>query len=70
LDKVAEIRRIYYQTTRRTIQPDLARAVQLLRSIANEDERQRVAVYMNGLAQMRSDWARAQPAKPVNKPKR
>jgi hypothetical protein len=26
--------------------------------MANEEERERAAVYMDGLAQMRSDWAR------------
>ena len=28
--------------------------------MATEEERERVAVYMDGLAQMRSDWARQQ----------
>src|SRR5688572_22185652 len=57
-DKHAEIKRLYYETTRQTIQQDLARALELLKSMANEDERERSAVYMDGLAQMRSDWAR------------
>ena len=57
-DKHAEIKRLYYETTRQTIQQDLARALDLLKSMANEDERERAAVYMDGLAQMRSDWAR------------
>jgi hypothetical protein len=26
--------------------------------MANEEERERVAVYMDGLSEMRSDWAR------------
>jgi hypothetical protein len=54
--KLAEIKRLYYQTTRKTIQEDLAKALDLLKSMANEDERERAAVYMDGLAQMRSDW--------------
>ncbi len=61
-DKLAEIKRLYFQTTRQMIAEDFARAVQLLKSMAGEDERERAAVYMDGLAQMRSDWARA--AKP------
>lgn len=56
-DKLAEIKRLYYQTTRQTIQQDLAKALELLKSMASEEERERVAVYMDGLAQMRSDWA-------------
>jgi hypothetical protein len=58
-DKLAEIRRLYFATTRQTIQEDLARALDLLKSMASEDERERATVYMEGLAQMRSDWARA-----------
>lgn len=60
-DKLAEIRRLYFATTRRTVEADLARAVQLLKSMDTEDERERVRVYMDGLAQMRADWARSSP---------
>jgi hypothetical protein len=59
-DKLAEIKRLYYQTSRATIQQDLAKAIDLLKSMPSEEERERVAVYMDGLAQMRSDWARAE----------
>jgi hypothetical protein len=55
-DKLAEIKRLYYRTTAKTIQDDLARALDLLKSMLSEDERERAAVYMDGLAQMRSDW--------------
>jgi hypothetical protein len=57
-DKLAEIRRLYFRTTRHTIDADLARALDLLKSMATEDERGRATVYMEGLAQMRSDWNR------------
>jgi hypothetical protein len=56
-EKLAEIRRLYFQTTRHTIHRDLARAVALLKSMASEEERERATVYMDGLAQMRSDWS-------------
>jgi len=56
--KLAEIKRLYYQTSRPTIQQDLARAIDLVKSMASEEERERAAVYMDGLSQMRSDWAR------------
>lgn len=55
--KLAEIKRLYYQTTKQTIQQDLTKALDLLKSMANEDERERAAVFMDGLSQMRSDWA-------------
>ena len=56
-EKLAEIRRLYYQTSRATIKQDLAKAIDLLKSMSSEEERERVAVYMDGLSQMRSDWA-------------
>ena len=58
-DKHAEIKRLYYETTRQTIQQDLAKALDLLKSMNSEEERERAAVYMDGMAQMRSEWARA-----------
>ena len=57
-DKLAEIRRLYFTTTRHTIQADLEKALDLLRSMASEEERERATVYMEGMAQMRSDWGR------------
>ena len=62
-DKLAEIRRLYFKTTRQTIQDDLTKALELLKSMGSEEERERATVYMEGLAQMRSDWARDRPQK-------
>jgi hypothetical protein len=58
-EKHAEIKRLYYETTRQTIEQDLAKALDLLKSMGSEEERERAAVYMDGLAQMRSEWGRA-----------
>ena len=57
-DVVAEIRRLYFNATKHTIQQDLARALDLLKSLSSEDERERAAVFMEGLAEMRKDWQR------------
>ena len=65
-EKHAEIKRLYYETTRRTIQQDLAKALDLLKSMANEEERERAAVYMDGLSQMRSEWAHHEKGKSKN----
>jgi hypothetical protein len=57
-----EIKRAYFQTTRATIERDLARAIELLKSMPTEEERERARVYMDGLSQMRSEWgARRKP---------
>ena len=61
-DKLAEIRRLYFTTTRQTIQDDLAKALDLLKSMATEEERERATVYMEGMAQMRKDWSGRQRA--------
>jgi hypothetical protein len=56
MDALSEIKRLYFNATRSTIARDLDRAVDLLKSMPTEDERQRAAVYMDGLSQMRSEW--------------
>ena len=54
---LAEIRRIYFATTKRTIDDDLAHAIDLLKSLPDEEAREKATVYMEGLAQMRKEWA-------------
>jgi hypothetical protein len=61
LDPLAEIRRLYFTTTRATIERDFARALDLLKMLPNEDERSRATVFMHGLAQMRNDWSGGRP---------
>jgi hypothetical protein len=56
MDPLAEIKNLYYNATRTTIQKDLARAVALLKAMPTEEDRERAAVYMDGLAQMRTEW--------------
>lgn len=68
LDALAEIKRLYYSATRATIQRDLERAIDLLKTLATEDERQRVAVYMDGLSQMRSEWSTPGSERPSSGP--
>lgn len=59
MDALAEIKKLYYSTTKATIQNDFARAIDLLKTLPTEEDREKVAVYMDGLAQMRSEWAQA-----------
>lgn len=56
-DKLAEIRRLYFATTKATIEDDLAKALDLLKSMPTEADRERATVYMEGMAQMRKDWS-------------
>jgi hypothetical protein len=57
-EKLAEIRRLYFSTTKQSVQQDLAKALDLLKSIPTEEERERATVYMEGMAQMRAEWGR------------
>jgi hypothetical protein len=59
LDPLAEIRRLYFTTTKKTIEQDFARALDLLKSMGSEDDRSRATVFMHGLAQMRAEWGTA-----------
>ena len=54
--KINQIKRLYYETTKETIEKDLEKAVAILKTFANDRERTRAAVYLDGLSQMRSEW--------------
>lgn len=56
-DALAEIRRLYFAASRATIADDFARAIDLLKAMPSDEARERAAVYMDGLAQMRGQWA-------------
>ena len=62
-EKLTEIRRLYFSATRDTIQRDLEKALDLLKSMDSEEERERATVYMEGLAEMRRDWTRGRKRK-------
>lgn len=60
---LAEIRQIYFKTSRRTIDNDFAHAIELLKSLPDEDIRAKAHVYMEGLAEMSREWGRAKSGK-------
>jgi hypothetical protein len=51
-----EIRRLYHKTTAATVERDLRRAIELLKTLDSDVERTSVAGYMDGLSQLRSEW--------------
>jgi hypothetical protein len=55
-DVVAEIRRLYFKATAATILNDFDRAIDLLKAIETEADRERAAVYMEGLAELRKEF--------------
>ena len=64
LDPFDEIKQIYYSTTRETIERDLARALDLLRQMPDDDARQRAAGLMHGLSDLKREWALKKKRKP------
>lgn len=60
MDPIDEIKQIYYKATAQSIDEDFARAIDLLKTVPDEDTRGRAAVYMEGLAEMRDDWEQRQ----------
>lgn len=59
MDTLAEIRKLYFSTTRATIARDFDRAVDLLKTLP-EHERERASVFMEGLAELRKEWRSGQ----------
>ena len=53
---LAELRRIYFKTTRQTIAHDFVHAIALLKTIASEEDRQKASVFMEGISELRKEW--------------
>jgi len=51
-----EIRAIYFASAPGTIERDFERAIDLLKALPTEEDREKAAVYMEGLAEMRKEW--------------
>jgi hypothetical protein len=57
VDKLEQIKRLYFRARPETIERDIARAIELLKSMDSDEERDKAAFFMDGLSQMRSEWA-------------
>jgi vacuolar-type H+-ATPase subunit E/Vma4 len=55
-DKLAEIRRMYFEATPKTIQGYLDRAIDILKTLKDDEERSKAAVFMEGLNELRNEW--------------
>jgi hypothetical protein len=61
---LAELRRIYFKTTKKTIDHDFAHAIALLQTIASEEDRQKASVFMEGINELRKEWSPKAPRAP------
>ena len=64
---LADIRRIYFKTSKKTIEHDFAHAIDLLKSLPTDEEREKASVYMEGLAEMRKEWGGGEKRQPRTK---
>lgn len=55
VDHLEDIRRLYFKTTRTTIDRDFDCAIDLIKAMP-EGERHRATVFMEGLAEMRKEF--------------
>ena len=63
------MRRIYFKTTARTIDHDFAHAIELLKGLETEEDREKASVFMEGMAELRKEWQpREKPARKRPKP--
>ena len=58
---LAEIRQLYFKAAPATIQRDFERAIDLLKALPSEADREKATVYMEGLAEMRKEWGKRRP---------
>jgi hypothetical protein len=71
-----QLRAIYFQATQASIGEDFDRAIDLFKQLTDEGDREKAAVFMEGIAEMRREWGggRATPGaagrKGPRKPKR
>jgi hypothetical protein len=68
LNPFEEIKKLYFSTTRETIERDLTRALDLLTRMRSDDERERAAGYMHGLSELKREWKK--PKKKKRSPKK
>ena len=55
-ETLAAIRKLYFEATPKTIQRDLDRAIDLIKTLKDDDERSKAAVFMEGLNEMRKEF--------------
>ena len=57
-DKIDRIRKMYFAATPKTIQRDFERAIDILKTLKDEEARGKAAVFMEGLSELRKEWRR------------
>jgi hypothetical protein len=61
-ETLARLERLYYEATAATIAEAFDEAIDLLKTLPSEADRERAAVYMEGLAEMKQEFGGGRPA--------
>ena len=51
-----QLRTLYFNATRSTIGADFGNAIDLFKQLTSEEDREKAAVFMEGIAEMRQEW--------------
>ena len=51
-----QLRALYFKVTQATIGDDFDRAIDLFKQITTDADREKAAVFMDGIAEMRREW--------------
>lgn len=52
-----QLRAIYFNASQGSIDEDFARAIDLFKQLTTDEDREKAAVFMEGIAEMRSEWS-------------
>ena len=51
-----QLRSLYFNATQSTIGDDFGNAIDLFKTLTNDEDREKAAVFMEGIAEMRREW--------------
>ena len=51
-----QLRAIYFNATQSTIGDDFGNAIDLFKQLTSDEDREKAAVFMEGIAEMRREW--------------
>jgi hypothetical protein len=58
-----QLRALYFKATQSTIGDDFATAIDLFKQLTNDEDREKAAVFMEGIAEMRREWGAGTPGR-------
>jgi hypothetical protein len=51
-----QLRALYFNAAQGTIDDDFVRAIDLFKQLTSDEDREKAAVFMEGIAEMRREW--------------